>query len=161
MTLEIGVTVSGKIVDIPPEGVLVSLSDNQIGLVPVCESLPSEALKVRFHIGEQVTVRIVGRKEDGRFNLSILPPKEAGPTDAFDREFHRLNHVLRSRPPKKLTLEHTHREPTVEESIKEWTSQADQTINRLRRHRTKRLRETFYDDESDGGRHAKRNRHHR
>ncbi len=160
MSLEIGATVSGKIVDIPPEGVIVSLPDNQIGLVPVCESLPAEALKNRFHIGEQVTVRIIGRKEDGRFNLSVLPPKEAGPTDAFDQEFHRLNHALRSRPPKKLTLEHTQREPTVEESIKEWTSQADQAITRLHRHRTKRLRETFYDDEGEGGPHAKRNRRH-
>jgi len=160
MSLEIGATVSGKIVDIHPEGVTVSLPDDQIGLVPVCKSLPTETLKVRFHIGEQVAVRIVGRKEDGRFSLSILSPKEAGPTDAFDQEFHRLNHVLRSRPPKKLTLEHTQREPTVEESIKEWTNQAEQSVNRLHRHRAKRLRETFYDDESEGGPHAKRNRHH-
>jgi len=160
MSFEIGVTVSGKIVDIPPEGVIVSLPDDQIGLVPMCESLPAEALKVRFHIGEQVSVRIVGRKEDGRFNLSILPPKEAGPTDAFDQEFHRLNHVLRSRPATRLTLEHTECESTVEESIKKWTSQAEQSVSRLRRHRAKRLRETFYDDESEGGPHTKRNRHH-
>ena len=160
MLFEIGVTVSGKIVDIPPEGVIVSLPDNQIGLVAVCESLPAETLKNRFHVGERVTVRIIGKKEGGRFNLSILSPKESGTADAFDQAFHQLNHVLKNRPAK-LSFGQTQSAPSVEEHIKKWISQADQAINRLRRHRAKRLSETFYDEESDRDRHAKRNRRHR
>jgi len=160
MTLEIGATVSGEIVDVRPEGVIVSLSEGQVGLVAACESLPSETLKDRFHTGERVTVRIVERKEDGRFNLTILPPQESGSADGFDRDFHRLNHVL-SRRPTKLTSEHVQRDPMSEEHINEWISQVEKAIGRLHRHRAKRLSETFHDDESGGGADAKRRRHHR
>ena len=159
MTLEIGTTVSGEIVDVRPEGVVVSLPEGQSGLVAACESLPSETLKDRFHTGERVTVRIVEKKEDGRFNLSVLPLQESKPDDRFDRDFHRLNHVLNRRPTK-LTPEQPQRDPMSEESIKEWISQAEQAIGRLHRHRAKRLSETFH-DESEGGADAKRRRHHR
>lgn len=160
MTLETGATVSGEIVDIRPEGVIVSLPEGQSGLVAACESLPSETLKDRFHTGERVTVRIVEKEEDGRFNLAILPPQEGRSVDRFDRDFHRLNHVL-SRRPTKLTSEQVRRNPMSEERIKEWISQAEQAIGHLHRHRAKRLSETFHDDKSEGGPHAKRNRHHR
>jgi len=160
MTLEIGATVSGEIFDVRPEGVIVSLPEGQVGLVAACESLPSETLKDRFHTGERVTVRIVERKEDGRFNLSILPQQESGSADRFDRDFHRLNHVLSKRPTK-LTSEHVQRDPMSEEHIKEWVSQTEKAIGRLHRHRAKRLSETFHDDESEGGTDAKRRRHHR
>lgn len=160
MTLEIGAIVSGEIVDVRPEGVIVSLPEDQVGLVAACESLPSETLKDRFHTGERVTVRVVEKEEDGRFNLSILPPQESGSADGFDRDFHRLNHML-SRRPTKLTSEQVQRDLVSEERIKEWISQAEQAMGRLHRHRAKRLSETFHDDESEGGAHAKRRRGHR
>lgn len=160
MTLEIGAIVSGEIVDVRPEGVIVSLPEDQVGLVAACESLPSETLKDRFHTGERVTVRVVEKEEDGRFNLSILPPQESGSADRFDRDFHRLNHML-SRRPTKLTSEQVQRDLVSEERIKEWISQAEQAMGRLHRHRAKRLSETFHDDESEGGAHAKRRRDHR
>jgi len=160
MALEIGVTVSGEIVDVCPEGVIVSLPEGQVGLVAACESLPSETLKDRFHTGERVAVRIVERKEDGRFSLSILPQQESGSADPFDRDFHRLNHVL-SRRPTKLTSEHVQQDPKSEEHIKEWISQAEKAIGHVHRHRANRLSETFHDDEGEGGAHAKRRRRHR
>jgi len=158
MTFEIGATVSGEIVDVRPEGVIVSLPEDQVGLVAACESLPSETLKDRFHTGERVAVRIVERKEDGRFGLSILPQQESGSADPFDRDFHRLNHVL-SRRPTKLTSEQVQRDPMSEEHIKEWISQAEKAIGHVHRHRANRLSETFH--EGEGGAHAKRRRHHR
>ena len=160
MTLEIGATVSGEIFDVRPEGVIVSLPEGQVGLVAACESLPSETLKDRFHTGERVTVKIVESKEDGRFNLSILPQQESGSADRFDRDFHRLNHVL-SRRPTKLTSEHVQQDPKSEERIKEWISQAEKAIGRVHRHRAKRLSETFHDDQSERGARAKRRRRHR
>lgn len=160
MPLEIGGIVTGEVVDIPSEGILIHLPEDQIGLVPVCESLPAETIKVRFHIGERVTVRIVGKTEDGRFNLSILPPKQSESANAFDQEFHLLSTVLRSRPAN-LGLKKVPCTPLVEEGIKEWVNQAGQAIHRLRRHRAKRLSEPFYDEESKGEPHSKRNRHHR
>jgi len=160
MMLEMGATVSGEIVDIRPEGVIVSLPEGQSGLVAACESLPPETLKDRFHPGERVTVRLVGRTEGGEFNLSILSPQRSDPQDRFDRDFHRLNHVL-SRRPTKLTSEQLQRDPMSEERINEWISQAEQAIARLHRHRAKRLSETLHDDRSKGGADAKRRRHHR
>ena len=160
MALEIGVTVSGEVVSIPPEGMMVALSDGQIGLVAVCSSLPAETLKSRFQVGERVTVRIIGKGEDGRLNLSILSSRESKGPDAFDQAVHHLNHVLKNCPPT-LSLGRKQRAPSVEEGVKEWVTQVDEAIDRLRRHRTERLSETFYDAEGEGGRHAKRDRRHR
>ena len=160
MTLEIGATVSGEVVVVRPEGVVVSLPEGQIGIVAACEPLPAETLKDRFRSRERITVKIVERREDGRFNLSVLPPREVRSEDRFDRDFHRLNHVL-SRRPTKLAVEQERRDPVSEESIKEWIGQTDQAIGRLRRHRAKRLSETFDGDRSEGGADAKRRRHHR
>ncbi|MCK4393875.1 S1 RNA-binding domain-containing protein, partial [Candidatus Bipolaricaulota bacterium] len=38
MQLEVGATLSGEVVKVSPDGVLVSLPEGQIGLVPVSDS---------------------------------------------------------------------------------------------------------------------------
>ena len=144
MSLEIGGTVSGEIVEITTDGVLVSLPEDQSGWVPSCESLPAEILSAQFRIGERVTVKLVSQEEDGRFSLSILPPKEGlKSTDMFDKEFHRLNHVLNSRS-SKFPLARVQHDRSVEESIEEWIDQVEKGLSRLHKHRGKRLSKEFY-----------------
>jgi len=151
MQLEVGATLSGEVVKVSPDGVLVSLPEGQIGLVPVSDSLPLETMRAQFYSGAHVMVKIVVQGKDDRFTLS---------SDAFDREFHRLNHVLTNRP-SKITLARTQRDRLVEECIEDWIGQVEVGLSRIRKHRGKRLSEEFYDRGMDGGLHAQRDAHHR
>ena len=160
MQLEVGATLSGEVVKVSPDGVLVSLPEGQIGLVPVSDSLPLETMRAQFYSGTHVMVKIVAQGKDDRFTLSILSSQEEKPSDAFDREFHRLNHVLTNRP-SKITLAGTQRDRLVEECIEDWIGQVEVGLSRIRKHRGKRLSEEFYDRGMDGGLHAQRDAHHR
>jgi predicted RNA-binding protein with RPS1 domain len=159
MPLEVGATLSGEIVKVSPDGVLVSLLEGQIGLVPVSDYLSLETMHAQLHPGTHVMVKVVGQGKGDRFTLSILSLQEEKSSDAFDREFHRLNHVLTNRS-SKVTLAGTQRDRLVEERIEDWVGQVEVGLSRIRKHRGKRLSEEFYDKEMDGGLHGKRAAHH-
>ncbi len=147
MALETEKTVIGKIVKVSERGLVVSLSDDGIGIVPVSASLSVETMMERFSSGAQVRVLIGAQDESGSYTLSI----EQKPMDAdgaeFDQEFARLNHKLTNYSSPQTTPPDSSSEgPSIEERMEEWIAKAEQGLARLRKNRGKRLSEEFYNN---------------
>jgi len=142
MSFKVGAIVSGTIVEVTEEGIVVSLPDGGGGLIPPSLSLSVDRLKSEFCPGGTVLVSIVSQGEGGWATLAFATPQESDGTHAFDQEFHRLNHALTNcSSPQRPALSD---EPSVEEQIEEWTDQVKEGLSRLRKHRGRRLNEEFY-----------------
>jgi len=154
MALEIGSSIPGEVTAVVAEGFLIALPEGRVGLVALSTVASVSRDSQSLHVGERLTVRVLGAGVDGRFELSVLPSEER-PADAFDREFHRLKSVLKSRS-SKLVSSRGARERLAEEDIEKWLAQTELGLACLREHRAARLAQAFYDEEEEGGAHAKR-----
>lgn len=154
MALEIGSSVPGEVTAVVAEGFMIALPEGTVGLVALSGAASASRDNPSLRVGERVNVRILSAGVDGRFELSIVASEER-PADAFDREFHRLKSVLKSRS-SKLPGARGVRERLPEEDIGKWLAQAEGGLARLREHRAERLAEAFYDEEGEGERDAKR-----
>src|ERR1043166_3504622 len=78
MSAEIGAIVPGTVVRIAPYGAFIRLESGETGLVHISEIDRNYVGSVEEHlrIDDQVTVKVVGVKEDGKIDLSI---KQAAP----------------------------------------------------------------------------------
>ncbi len=147
MALETGKTVVGKILKVSEKGLVVSLSDDGIGIVPISASLSIETMMERFSSGAQVRVSIGTQDESGSYALSV----EQQPVDVdgveFDQEFARLNHKLTNySSPHIAPPDSSSKGPSIEERMEEWIVKAEQGLARLRKNRGKRLSEEFYNN---------------
>lgn len=151
MTLEIGSTVSGRVIRIAAEGVFVSLPEGNTGFIPA--SQPGDR---SLSVGKTIVARIVTQVE-GRFELAIVSERiEATTVDPFEKEFHRLNHVLNSHAPQAATIRRE-REPLWEERLETWIKDVETGLVRLRKHRGRRLNQGF-DEKRRRESHAQRDR---
>ncbi|MEA1870877.1 MAG: hypothetical protein U9N00_01610 [Candidatus Bipolaricaulota bacterium] len=141
MALKVGVIVSGTIVEVTEEGIVVSLPEGG-GLIPPPSSLPVDRLKSEFCPGGTVVVSIVSLGEGGWATLAFATPQESDGAHVFDQEFHRLNHALTNCSSPQRTEPSD--EPSVEARIEEWTDQVKKGLSRMRKHRGRRLNEEFY-----------------
>ena len=154
MPFEIGKAVIGKIVEVTERGLVVSLSDQDRGLVPVSASLSLEAMMERFSSGAEVRVLIGARGDDGSYSLSIEEKQMGKAPSKFDQEFARLNEVLTNHTPSSAARNgatggsaadaSSKEEASIEERMKEWIAKAEQGLARLRKNRGKRLSDEFY-----------------
>jgi S1 RNA binding domain protein len=73
MSAEIGAVVPGTVVRIAPYGAFIKLESGETGLVHISEIDRNYVRSVEEHlrIDDQVTVKVVGVKEDGKIDLSI------------------------------------------------------------------------------------------
>ena len=142
MALKVGAIVSGTIVEVTEEGIVVSLPEGGGGLIPSSLSLPIDRLKSEFCPGGTILVSVVSQGKEGWATLAFATPQESSGAHVFDQEFHRLNHALTncSSPQRPAPSG----EPSVEEQIEEWAGQVKQGLSRLRKHRGRRLNEEFY-----------------
>ncbi|MCD5415816.1 hypothetical protein LR032_01725 [Candidatus Bipolaricaulota bacterium] len=147
MPLEIGATLAGNVVEVTGEGLLVSLDDDTSGLVPTSISLPLAAMEARFSPGMSVAIEIVASGENGRYILCCVPTSESEEVSSFDREFHRLNHVLThcSVPQQEPVRDSP---AVVEEKIEAWIAEVEKGLSQLRKHRGARLSQDFYSKKS-------------
>ena len=78
MSAEIGAIVPGTVIRITPYGAFVKLETGETGLVHISEIDRNYVRAVEDHlrIDDQVTVKVVGIKKDGKLDLSI---KQAAP----------------------------------------------------------------------------------
>ncbi len=143
MPFEIGATVSGKVIEVNAQGLLVALPDGQTGLLPKGASLTLEAMQLRFIPGREMSFRVVAIAAGGPFTLG-LPIAEGEAETPFDQEFHRLNHALTSRSVSPRDVRQDR--PTVEQEMEAWVAQVSEGLARLRKHRGTRLNEEFYDE---------------
>lgn len=151
--LEIGATVSGKIIRVTSEGILVSLPGGNTGVLSV--DLPSVDVEndERFRVDASVNVQIVSKEANKHFRLvQVFLQETTNPDDAFDKEFHRLRDMLADGPVKPTaTVRHRPEEP-FEESLKDWIRRVEVSLPLFHKNRSKRLRTALNDREKDGGR---------
>jgi len=147
MSLETGETVIGRVVEVTERGLVVSLSDENIGIVPACASLSIETMMERFSSGAQVRVLVGVQGENGSYALSIQQKPVDADVAEFDQEFARLNHQLTNYSSHTITPVHSSPEPpSIEERMKEWIAKAEKGLARLHKSRGKRLSEEFYNN---------------
>jgi S1 RNA binding domain protein len=78
MSAEVGAIVSGTVARLAPYGAFIKLETGETGLVHISETDRNYVRSVEEHlrIDDQVTVKVVGIKDDGKIDLSI---KQAAP----------------------------------------------------------------------------------
>jgi S1 RNA binding domain protein len=78
MSAEVGAVVSGTVARLAPYGAFIKLESGETGLVHISEIDRNYVRSVEEHlrIDDQVTVKVVGIKDDGKIDLSI---KQAAP----------------------------------------------------------------------------------
>jgi len=71
--LETGEVVEGKVVKLLRYGVIVELASGESGLVHISEIAPEFVASVEDYLreGDDVRVKVLGMKEEGRYDLSI------------------------------------------------------------------------------------------
>ena len=78
MSAEVGAVVSGTVARLAPYGAFIKLETGETGLVHISEIDRNYVRSFEEHlrIDDQVTVKVVGIKDDGKIDLSI---KQAAP----------------------------------------------------------------------------------
>ena len=162
MPLETGETVIGTVAEVTERGLVVSLSDENIGIVHASASLSIETMMERFSSGAQVRVSIGVRDESGRYVLFMQQKPPDADVAEFDQEFAQMNHVLTNYSPHVRAPGSSPGGPSIEERMQAWIAKAEHGLARLRKNRGKRLSEEFYNNkEQNGGHRAKRDGHDR
>jgi S1 RNA binding domain protein len=153
MSPEIGQVVRGEVSGIKPYGAFVRLPDGDIGMVHISE-VAQEYVKDIFQylsMGQEVSVKIISRNQEGKFNLSIKqvskPEEDAAIYATKVEEFKKA--LAEKAPPKELQEEimrdlapRKETRPT-QESLIAWLHAAKKQLNEQDRHRQWRNR--FYE----------------
>ncbi len=145
MSLEAGKRIIGKVLDVTDKGLLVSLSEEERGIVPVSDCLPVEAIR-SFQPGRQVRVTVVVPDGQGSYILAIEENLIDSKVSKFDKEFNELNYVLTNHTPRIKEKDVSVDEPSIEERMEAWIGKAEESLNKLRKNRGKRLSEEFYNN---------------
>jgi predicted RNA-binding protein with RPS1 domain len=145
MPLEAGKRVIGKILDVTDKGLVVSLSDEERGLVPVCASFSLEEMR-RFQLGGEIRVTVGLLDEQGSYVLAVEDRPADSSASKFDQEFNKLNYVLTNNTPRVKGNDVKVEMPSIEERMEAWISKAEKRLSRLRKNRGKRLSEEFYNN---------------
>lgn len=99
MAVETGAILDGTVVKLLKYGAIVSLPDNQSGLIHISEIADQYVHDVSdfFREGDAVKVKVLGKRDEGRYELSAkqaearkplenAPPRPSGPTRGFGDE---------------------------------------------------------------------------
>ena len=136
MQLEVGAIVEGKVTGITSFGAFVDLESGKTGMVHISEVAPVFVSDINnhIHIGEKVTVKILGISPEGKISLSIkraLPP-DAAPAPGSPPP---PRPPRREAPPPRTWQPKP--QPTGEQSFEEMMSrfkqQSDEKISELKR----------------------------
>ena len=132
-------TVAGEIVGVEETRVRVRLDGGSIGFVARAEAPDPEATRV----GERAEFRVIASAEDGTLTLAFAGGGQPVAEEPFERDVVRLHNALANhrpsnsvRPPERIHL--------GEEQIGDWIDSVEASISRIRKNRTKRLDEEFY-----------------
>jgi S1 RNA binding domain protein len=113
--VEVGAVVQGTVEKVMDYGAFVRLEGGESGMVHISQVDVNYVRNIREHIseGDQVTVKVVGQKEDGKIDLSI---KQAKP--GYEERPRRSD-----------------RDPEFEQKLKRFMSQSQERLVDLKRHR--------------------------
>ncbi len=129
--------VEAEVVEVTPEGVFL-LYRGIRGLLP-----PEEGIS-GLRPGQRLVVKVVGFREDGLPVFSCQVSEWERELFEARRQASRLRDRLQGRvftPPKTRAVEER-----IETRLERWLQEAERALERLRRHRQKRLSTKFYTD---------------
>jgi len=142
MNLEIGDAVKGQVTAIKPYGAFVRLPNGDIGLVHISEVAEEYVKDVATYlaVGQEVTVKIIGRNEEGKFNLSI---KQVTRQDEEAAKFRAEVEQVRSaykRKEEQMKEVINRRRPPATCALVSWMKEAKAKLEELEKKRNLRLR---------------------
>lgn len=131
MEFGVGSIVDGKVTGITKFGAFVSLPEGKSGLVHISEIAYAYVSEVsdHLHIGQDVTVKVIGIDEAGRINLSIKkamapPPRPAGANpQSSSRSGGGSGYVPKAAPAAPATFE---------DRLKQFMQQSDSKLSEIR-----------------------------
>ncbi len=99
MSIEIGAIAEGTVFKLLKIGALVRFPEGEVGLVHISEISHSYVREVEEHLreGDEVTVKVLGVNDQGRFELSLKalePPPQDRPRDSANRGRSRVSSDL-------------------------------------------------------------------
>lgn len=140
MADNIGEVVQGEVVRIRTYGAFVKLETGETGLVHISEIAAEFVRSVSDYLfeGEEVTVKVLGRNEENKLNLSI---KQVLPQDVetirYEQEIAAVQRDLSERE-KRLPQFKVHQTVAeVERPFYQWIKDAEASLKRLERKRIK------------------------
>ena len=131
--------VSGEIVEVAASYVRVRLDSGEIGTAPAGPELGA------LRAGDRATFRAVSADPGAALALAFVEGDHAAPTaeEPFDREVGRLHSALANHRPS-AAVRSVERVHLGEEQIRTWIRRVEGRVDVLRKHRTKRSNEEFY-----------------
>lgn len=119
-SLEVGMIIEGKVLQIKPFGAFIALPENKKGLVHISHISHSYIKDVSdvLHEGDSVKVKILSMESNGKISLSI---KEAMPKPSQPEKRNFTSEEDRSFPKKDSEKGSS----KLEELLKEWTRQSN------------------------------------
>lgn len=142
--VEVGQEMIGTVIRVLPYGAIVRLEDGTVGLVHVSELANRYVSDVREYCNEgaQLTVRVISRKSDGRWEFSLKqvgrPPAEPGETEEKFGAEHPIyaNTELHPAPRPRRNAE---ARAAFDEKMRDFLSDSSENIEDMRRHHDHRL----------------------
>ncbi|RLE27002.1 hypothetical protein DRJ54_08220 [Candidatus Acetothermia bacterium] len=147
MSPNVGDLVVGRVLEIRPNGALIALSDKEAGFLHISEIAEETVSRVEDYIqeGQELILKVIGFDRLGRPSLSLarVTPRDR---EAFEyhREVVRMKSALAGRTLK--LPEEQEPEERIEWRLARWLEEAEASLAKLKRSRSKRLSQRFYTD---------------
>lgn len=138
MDLREGDAVKGKVDGIKPYGAFVKLPNGEVGMIHISEVACEYVYDISNYltVGEEITVKIIGRNEEGKLNLSIKELAEGDKEAAEYRfEFEKIRAAIEERDLSVYQNNNHNRESDRGESVSEallaWIKEAKERLRSL------------------------------
>lgn len=141
MELRIGDAVRGEVTAIKPYGAFVRLPNGEVGMVHISEIAEEYVSDINSYttVGEEITVKIVGKNAEGKFNLSIKRLTKQDEEGAlFSHEVERVRVALERRNGWIKDRIIRRRRPE-QESLPSWIEKAKSKLARLEKRHLDRV----------------------
>lgn len=123
---QVGDTALGQIIAIKPYGAFVQFATGDVGMIHISEVAEEYVRDIQSYlvVGQEVTVKIIGVNEEGKFNLSIKQlTKHEAEAALYFREVQEFRQALERRR-EELKLESSGRRLAKEKQLNVDTSRA-------------------------------------
>ncbi|RLE30968.1 hypothetical protein DRJ54_01570 [Candidatus Acetothermia bacterium] len=147
MSPNVGDLVVGRVLEVRPNGAVIALADDITGFLHISEIAEEAVNRVEDHVqeGQELVLKVIGFDRLGRPSLSLA---RVTPRDREAFEYHREVVQMRSAlAGRSVSLpEERKAEERIEWRLARWLEEAEASLAKLKRSRSKRLSQHFYTD---------------
>jgi predicted RNA-binding protein with RPS1 domain len=147
MSPNVGDLVVGRVLEVRPNGAVIALAGDVTGFLHISEIAEEAVNRVEDHVqeGQELVLKVIGFDRLGRPSLSLA---RVTPRDREAFEYHREVVQMRSAlAGRSVSLpEERKAEERIEWRLARWLEEAEASLAKLKRSRSKRLSQHFYTD---------------